>query len=343
MSKYLNLTLCCLAVHTVHAADDCDGGIESMRTELLQRKTEGHFSKTVSTGLRSEINKPVYWLHIPKCNTGFARSLMLFLPNMCSQMSPAAHDMLMDAENPIVIFWQIKLLNTSCEDECQGDLGDLRSVGYYPGYNFGDHSGIGSIYSQYVKGHGTVILRQPEQRLLSAWNDDYHSWPFLFFQRDPNDVAEFASVVGGCVTKMMTRSQISYGHGTSLHDDPVKMLENVSACGDPHTVTTEEVGQAVSQLREGFIFVGILEQYDLSMCLLHAMFGGQCNSLELENTHSSSNTSSYYDTSVLDGWVDINDGIVYAEGKRIFEQNLKLYGVTEESCSESCYKAAASE
>jgi len=341
MSKYLSLILYCLAVHTVHAADDCDDGVESMRTELLQRKTEGQFSKTVSTGLRSEINKPIYWLHIPKCNTGFARSILLFLPNVCSQLSPAVRDMLFDAESADVIFWQLELLNTSCEDECQGDVWDLRSVG---GYTFGDHSGIGSIYSQYVKGHGMTILRQPEQRLLSAWNDYYHSWPFIFFQRDPKDVAEFASVVGGCVTKMMTRTQISYGHGTSKHDDPEKMKEGVSACGDPNTVTTEEVGQAVSQLREGFMFVGILEEYDLSMCLLHAMFGGQCNSLELGNSRSlSSSNSSLYDTSVLDGWVDINDGIVYAEGRRIFEQNLKLYGVTEDSCVESCYKAAASE
>ena len=41
------------------------------------------------------------------------------------------------------------------EETC--NLVDLRSYGYL----FADHSGIGSVYSRYVKGHGLTFLRQP--------------------------------------------------------------------------------------------------------------------------------------------------------------------------------------
>jgi len=151
--------------------------------------------------------KPLYWVHVPKCNSGFIRSV-LFLPTMCQNMSEAASIKL---RNKSLLSESITKLdfNPAIEDECPGDVADLRDLGP----TFADHSGIGSFFLDSVKGHGMIVLRQPEQRLISAWNDEYHSWPTSLLGRDPYNINEFASFVSGCATKMLTRHQVSDGLG----------------------------------------------------------------------------------------------------------------------------------
>lgn len=232
---------------------------------------------------------------------------------------------------------------------------ECKGVMNLEGITWGLHFGIGPIYTQHVRNHGMVILRQPEQRLLSAWNNDYHSWPFDSYGRKPHNISEFALAVGGCSTKMMARPG-----GPDVRDPMFLVDLSGGACGDPVRPTEEESARAIDSLREGFPFVGILEQYDLSICLLHAMYGGTCRQIELEVAHSdvsvnksqalslatsasakaSTHVSSWYDTSVLDGWVDEVDGALYTEGKRIFEQLLELYGLNDAVCQQICWGQA---
>ena len=76
--------------------------------------------------------------------------------------------------------------------------------------------------------------------------------------------------------------------------------------------------------------------------LFHAKFGGPCKQLEFENTRPDNHqtqTTSAYNTSVLNGWVDELDGPVYAEAVRIFQADLEKFGVSHESC-EACYREA---
>jgi len=211
-------------------------------------------------------------------------------------------------------------INPAIEDECPGDVADLRDVGPV----FEDHSGIGRFYLDSVKGHGMIVLRQPEQRLISAWNDNYHSWPMSLLGRDPYNIHEYASYVSGCATKMLTRNQVSSGQGHGKE----------SACGDLQPISEEESNLAITRLREGFIFVGLIEKYDLSICLLHAMFGGKCSDLEISASHSSDTNSSWYDASMLYGWKDVYDGRLYAEAQAIFDASLESYGATDASCQE---------
>lgn len=213
---------------------------------------------------------------------------------------------------------------TTMEDECPGDVSDLRFLGRL----FGDHSGMGSVYLDSVKGHGMIILRQPEQRLMSAWKDDYHSFPINLLGRYPYDIREFARYVSACATKMFTRSQVSAG----------QRFDQLSACGDPNPISEEESNLAITRLREGFIFVGLVEKYEISICLLHAMFGGECTYVEMGESHSNSN-SSWYDTSALEGWQDVFDRRLYTEAQTIFNNNLELYGVNDVSC-QTCWAQA---
>ena len=72
------------------------------------------------------------------------------------------------------------------------------------------------------------------------------------------------------------------------------------------------------------------------------MFGGPCHSSEFHNarkSHHLKNADGSYDTSVLQGYQDEIDGLVYAEAVRLFRQNLAVHNVSVDSC-QPCFADA---
>lgn len=179
------------------------------------------------------------------------------------------------------------------------------------GVTFASHTGITSVYSQFYAGlqaHGFIMLRQPEQRLLSAYY--YHLG--VQATQTPKD---YAVARAGCTVKLLTRSG--------------------EACSDPLQPSDHEVRLAVQRLQGGFAYVGLVEEYDLSVCLIHAMFGGECSASEFTSSNegtTNSTLSSAYDTSVLEGFTDDFDGPVWQQGQVIFRFHLQLFRVSSASC-----------
>jgi len=103
------------------------------------------------------------------------------------------------------------------------------------------------------------------------------------------------------------------------------------------TPTSAQVSEAIDMLYDGFAFVGITEQWALSVCLFRVMFGGQCVASDFANIRPGKNYStSEYDTSELYGWVDVVDGPLYAESALMFESTRSVYGVDSSSCTSMC-------
>eukprot|EP00322_Chrysochromulina_rotalis_P016154 CAMPEP_0115863948 /NCGR_PEP_ID=MMETSP0287-20121206/18948_1 /TAXON_ID=412157 /ORGANISM="Chrysochromulina rotalis, Strain UIO044" /LENGTH=211 /DNA_ID=CAMNT_0003318403 /DNA_START=595 /DNA_END=1229 /DNA_ORIENTATION=- len=134
---------------------------------------------------------------------------------------------------------------------------------------------------------------------------------------------EYAKAVQGCAVRMLTRPGQS--------------------CGRPPLPSNAEVTEAITRLRRRFAFVGLLEEWELSICLLHVRFGlGLCEAVEMSNTRpgpmaSRSNTThrhSGYNVSVLRGFTDPYDGPLYQEAQVIFRAQLDEYNVTKELCQE---------
>jgi len=311
---------------------DCD----DIQVDLLQKHV-------LLTGSSIQIPKPIYWLHIAKTNSGFGTAL-LTLPTMCSNASEQAKEIILhprrnaDPEKRVIF-----------EDECRGDIMDLRLVSKlpHPLPKHGDHSGIGSFYPR-LRGHMFTILRQPEQRIMSGWHDSMHSWPSSF-GHDPQSMKEYARVVAGCAVKMLTRDGASEGRADggppgdpgALRAEQMETLEPVATDLIPHfraicadedldgsfrAASDAEVVLAKRRLRDGFAFVGILEEWPLSLCLLHTMYGGRCNQAELGEA------GTWYNTTALNGFVDKADGMLYEVGQQIFREHLRQYGVSTESC-----------
>lgn len=159
------------------------------------------------------------------------------------------------------------------------------------------------------QGNFVGLFRQPEQRVLSGFNHNLHDIP-----NKSLDLVSYADAVAGCSVRMMN------GH----------------KCGDQVPVTPKMMSTAMERLKTGFAFVGLTDQWELSVCLFHAMFGGDCHEREFENVRPGANqTGSLYETEKLGSWTDMYDGPLYAAAETIFRVNAEKFGVNHTSCQRS--------
>ena len=200
------------------------------------------------------------------------------------------------------------------------------------------------------------MFRNPEQRILSAYHDDADNFATVNYEDHLQDllamhvsgslnmsvchqpvpglskvpVLEFAESWKGGMTYQLVVEHNNL-HPTTQTLDP-----------DRPKMTRADAEEAARRVREGFSFVGITEDWDLSICLLHKMFGGACQASDFEDTRPSSETKSAhadYDIDELMGWHDDVDRVVYDAAVEVFQGNLIAYGVSHDSCRE-CYSHA---
>ena len=94
-------------------------------------------------------------------------------------------------------------------------------------------------------------------------------------------------------------------------------------------------------------FTGFQKQVILS-CFQHPgcrVLQGPCRRVEFLDTRpndNSTSSSSQYDVSILNGWIDKVDRPVYAEAVRIFQEDLVKYDVSPTTC-QACYQEAGLE
>eukprot|EP00435_Cladocopium_sp_Y103_P069429 s27_g33.t1 len=281
-----------------------------IQMDLLQRHLEIETAE-----MRRMKASPMFWLHIPKCGTSFYNALV-HLPGSCPGWPE----------------------NLSINDERFGKCFEVGSRSMCPVWcdqalvhcnRFPNetHQFLNEEMYQAHKGKFVALFRQPEQRLLSAWydhNDIFRADPFIAAcaeNRTPErlmSMEEFERVVSGWETKQLA------GRNRSLN------------------ATQADISMALERLREGFAFVGLQEEWSLSICLFHAKFGGPCRKLEFLDTRPDNritSVTSTYDTAILNGWVDEIDRPVYAEAVKMFKADLAKFGVSHESCT-ACYEEA---
>eukprot|EP00440_Ansanella_granifera_P075560 gb/GFBE01081995.1/.p1 GENE.gb/GFBE01081995.1/~~gb/GFBE01081995.1/.p1 ORF type:complete len:316 (+),score=59.53 gb/GFBE01081995.1/:1-948(+) len=302
-----------VGVCTSHKAELAVGDLDQAQgMSLLQLTTKASGARQVSDAL------PLKWMHIPKSGTSILTSLAQ-LPGVCEGIP---EDLIVD-EDHLGTFFEESFMRRVCQPSCPGlDCHHSRQ----------HHAAIGLEYEEYFKGHGVSMFRQPEQRIISHYN--MVSTPGSRFYH-PDTVSKFPTVrsfaehVEGGVARMLTEN-----FGSPCMGPP--------GSGPAGKVPADQLALAKERLREGFVFVGITEQWDLSICLLHAMFGGECSAKEFDNSRPGmvSSGPSGYDTSELGGFVDEADREIYQLALDIFSENLAKYGVSNESCS-ACWELAS--
>lgn len=170
------------------------------------------------------------------------------------------------------------------------------------------------------------MFRYPPQRAISGWYDGQHDCS----TKNPANIVEYAKCVAACQTSMLL------GRGCGENGD-LREIE------DPE-------GQAIARLRR-LGFVGITSEFDLSVCLLHAMYGGECLPAEFANLRPGSQRPVWgahrYEYNESEHGLGPRiypggpDDAIYHAAEEVFWGNIKKYGVNRKSCLETfCPKAA---
>jgi len=254
---------------------------------------------------------PLGWIHIPKCGSSMA-NIMIHTPGVCRGLPPGV--VINQTRYPGMNGYGWGMLAAFKEefplDEvCPGSFS-----------KWGQHEGVGDRYKGQYKGHGIIMLRDPEARLVSSYNNGNHDWPPSMRYRRPESLDEYADFVQGCTVKMLARTG-SY-----------------ETCGEKPSPSESEVGTAIRMLN-GIPFVGITEEWDLSVCLFRKLFGGQCYGSDFFNTRPEIIQEFNATIADLRGWTDSHDRRLYEAGKKLFHARLREHGLSRETC-EQCFAQA---
>jgi hypothetical protein len=176
------------------------------------------------------------------------------------------------------------------------------------------------------KGSWITVLRQPEARASSAWHH---------FGKGRGDVLKFQRNVQGQQARMLSSGEAAAS--SVLCERTGGGLFDSSAPCDISPVPN--VTLAVERLRD-FAFVGILEEYDMTVCLFHVMFGSECLPVEFSNSRATNyhedEAAKERELNLLKKTPDPWDTPVYEAALERFNADLVRYGVTKSTCREVC-------
>jgi len=187
--------------------------------------------------------------------------------------------------------------------------------------------------------HVMAMFREPKQRLMSGYFHGRHDCfeplgkavaPGCFSQ-DANmsseacrdiltvsleEVERYAECVGSCQTRMVA--------GDSCNGAPA---------------SPAQLRIALDTI-EGMGFVGLIGEYELSVCLFHTMFGGQCQTAEFGDLRrgAKSKRGEGYGAPAspkLDRLLEF-DSITYAAARDRFWRDVREHHVTRASCARLC-------
>lgn len=263
---------------------------------------------------RLQAARPLAWLHVPKCGSSFS-NFLIDLPGMCPGVP---HNVIINKSR----FGEMHLGHFR-EQFDPLDMG----CGPESFSKWGNHQGVGddAHYEEMYVGHGVGFLRVPEQRIVSGLMHGFHDYKEATGNETPSSSMEYAETVAGCQVKMMAREG----------EDEV--------CGGPEP-TPADLATAKYRLNRGFVFLGLTEHWELSICLAHKIFGGPCRGSDFQDSRLGKKRlekDTGYDLSKfgLKGFTDPYDAELYAEGERFFAEALHLFGVTAKECT-TCMREA---
>ena len=200
------------------------------------------------------------------------------------------------------------------------------------------------------RGHLVGMFRNPDQRILSAYYDEANNFAaedygnFLIDTSSSHHKIQLnggnctGTVVSGFPKRQLLEFARTWKGGVTYQLTAENQTMTALHPRRPR-VTHRDAAEAARRVHDGFAFVGITEEWDLSICLFHKMFGGACDAVEFEDTRPSYDRKSAdqdYDAAQLHGWHDDIDEVVYAAALEVFRRNLLSFKVSHETCQE-CY------
>ena len=231
--------------------------------------------------------------------------------------------------------------------------------------NFGSHIGIDDTSYRRHEGRFVGMFRSPKPRVVSSYLWFRSSWPE---QWRPN-ASGYARRVIGTSAKMLAGQADGLSCGSTFAPNmpstkAASNLDNIASRGGsggggassrrlPQPIACDgsvvpNVRLALHRLRRGFAFVGLTEEWALSICLFHAALGGACHAVEFENARPSPEPeargrSTYWSRKEkaetladVDRVADPYDEAVYAAAKARFWRDVSTHKLTSDKCTQLC-------
>ena len=282
-------------------------------------------------------DRRIGWLHIPKAGTSFGTALAHLANDWALESNPSGVKRL--PEDAQMKDCAVDKCKTAETREFAGRFPFAKhfpDVFWFPWGKqgrWGSHATLmtSTGWKEY-RGHMFSMFREPSS--LAASSIQY----FGKARRSGYSLKEYSERVWGTTTSMIN------GQKT----DGLECLGNPKRNRCPWAKGKEpDVARAIMRL-DAFAFVGLTEEWSLSICLLHAQHGGKCRPVELANSR---NTSSYWladqakdkakdkaQAPVVDptnATYDPYDGELFKAVQHRFWSDVKKAGLSRKECERS--------
>mmetsp|Transcript_2586 Transcript_2586/g.6607 ORF Transcript_2586/g.6607 Transcript_2586/m.6607 type:complete len:365 (+) Transcript_2586:82-1176(+) len=282
---------------------------------------------------------PLMFLHIPKCGAGFANTLV----HAACPCAPKDEAIPGIEVAPGSLYGDADAWKCCDRDRIFRDRAEYADYWGHPPLDAVIQSKLPSpAYS-----HVVTMVRNPKDRLLSGYMhgrhycDDLREWEapgcnssmgaamtdggYVFpacaplLKVTPESVQKYAECTGRCMTNMLMGER----------------------CNGQISKEVLPVASAVDAL-EQLAFIGLTDEFPLSICLWHVRFGGDCNAVEFKNLHPGlahfADGRPYFTNESLALLED--DWFVFEKASQLFWNDIAAHEVTNSRCAQLCPDAA---
>ena len=299
----------------------------------------------------------IAWLHIPKCGSSFGTALFHLanasLPATASMPTCAHTGVMIKPEMPRPHFHCVPSVDQCTKREVEKCVLGQPELSFFARFpidewfrctfwekrhgNVGGHEPLDEATYEAFRGHLYGMFREPTKRTVSSY-----LWYQSEFHHDPPlpNATTYAMRARGTQTKMVA-GQVD---GEACNSG----YRYWSRCD---TSIVPDLELAIRRLSVGFAFVGLTDQWALSICLLHSIHrGGRCLRVEFENTRPTTSrltrlpwirnmSMAAYSTATMAEVRSVRDPYdeaLYAAAVRRFYADVERHQLSKERCEALC-------
>eukprot|EP00438_Fugacium_kawagutii_P012228 Skav234080 [mRNA] locus=scaffold3591:23667:24668:- [translate_table: standard] len=294
----------------------------------------------------------IAWFHVMKCGTSFGTTLAHFANSSLPEMAhiPSCTGTVADPGEDACPHRSSDNFTTKAGEffEWKYPMKEWFPEVFWTSHspNPSSHRPILEEDHQMWKGHFVGLFRNPAARVGSAYNHFVASEPGLSTRiKQTNNPAEwlqtFSQVARGTVTQLLSGmfnenpKWCEFKFHELLSQDDYQ-CKSPRCRGCVHELPSNRAMDLAIERLHHFAFVGLTDFFDLSICLFHHMFGGQCHPVEFVNMRQHTYEANFLEMLQSQGYDDPYDGRIFEEASQIFWSNVAKYNVTTESCLRMC-------
>ena len=280
----------------------------------------------------------IFWMHVPKCGSSFTHTVFHYA---CRGVSwSVGQGRQAGTHHP-----SRAAGNQSCGDNISLLQRDIKRGSY--------HTPVQWIDGRMGEAVGNVVamFRRPSQRLMSA---------FAWMKESPECCSSdwgMGNMTGPCIGQRAQESECrrrsaifhmkdaaAFARTPGALGCQTKMLLGRQCQDDKFYPSREQQERARQFVDKHMAFVGLLDEWERSVCLWHARYGGLLYRAELTNTRPTTIVAGQptgYNESVLDGIVDPADELIYDAAATRFWRDVRSYAAPVAACQAAVRRATS--